>query len=326
MKKMLAITVAAAFAAPAMADTTLYGKLHNAVQITDSGADGSGTQTTVSSNSSRIGVKGSEKLTDDLKAIYQIEWGLNAAENGKGLSDRNRYLGLKGSWGAVMTGRIDTPEKSVGRKVELMGDSLGDARSITSKGVADERANDVIAYMSPKMGGASFVVASVQEDGGNQTQGYSASAMYKAGGLTAGAGHTKVDGAGDTTRIVGKYDFGAGAVTALVQQDKDLSGVAGADRDVWGIGGMMKTASGAVKIQHYNAGNEGDADNTGAAMTAVGYDHKLSKRTTLYARYAQMENDDNAKYSLGGGVGDKVSAVNAGDDPSGIALGLIHKF
>jgi len=325
MKKMLAITVAAAFAAPAMADTTLYGKLHNAIQITDSGADGAGTQTTVSSNSSRIGVKGSEKLTDDLSAIYQIEWGLNSAENGKGLSDRNRYLGLKGGWGALVTGRIDTPEKNVGRKAELMGDSIGDARAITSKGIADERANDVVAYMSPKMGGASFAVAAVHEDGGNQTQGYSANAMYKAGGLTAGVGHTKMDDAGDTTRIAGKYDFGAGAVTALVQQDNDLAGVDGADRDVWGIGGMMKTASGAVKIQHYNAGNTGDADNSGAALTAVGYDHKLSKRTTLYARYAQVDNDENASYALGGGVGDKTAAA-AGDDPSGVALGLIHKF
>jgi predicted porin len=325
MKKMLAITVAAAFAAPAMADTTLYGKLHNAIQITDSGADGAGTQTTVSSNSSRIGVKGSEKLTDDLSAIYQIEWGLNSAENGSGLSDRNRYLGLKGSWGALVTGRIDTPEKNVGRKAELMGDSIGDARAITGRGIADARANDVVAYMSPKMGGASFAVAAVHEDGGNQTQGYSANAMYKAGGLTAGVGHTNVDGAGDTTRIAGKYDFGAGAVTALIQQDNDLSGVDGADRDVWGIGGMMKTASGAVKIQHYNAGETGEADNTGASLTAVGYDHNLSKRTTLYARYAQVDNDENANYALGGGVGDNVPAA-AGDDPSGVALGLIHKF
>lgn len=325
MKRLLAVAVATAFAAPAMADTTLYGKIHTSVHMTDAGASSTGTQTNVSSNSSRIGVKGKEKISDSLDAIYGIEWGYNAVENGGGLGDRNRFLGLKGGWGALMLGRLDTPEKSVGRKAELFGETLGDARSITATGVADGREDNSIVYASPKMGGFSYKIASMNADDG-VTQGYSVNAMYKANGLVAGIGHTDKDGNGSTTRIAGKYDYGKGQMTALVQQDQDLNGVAGNDRDVWGLGSTLKTASGSVGLQTYVAGDTGSTANSGAILTTVGYNHKLSKRTKVYALYSQMKNEANASYRLGGGVGDSVTPAAAGEDPSGIALGVVHKF
>jgi len=325
MKKLLAVAVATAFAAPAMADTTLYGKIHTSIHMTDAGSSSTGTQTNVSSNSSRIGVKGKEKISDSLDVIYGVEWGYNAVENGGGLGDRNRYLGLKGGWGALMLGRLDTPEKSVGRKAELFGDTLGDARSITSRGVADGREDNSIVYTSPKMGGFSYKIASINADDG-VTQGYSVNGMYKAGGLTAGIGHTDLDNDGSTTRIAGNYNYGKGKVAALVQQDEDLGGTAGVDRDVWGLGATMKTASGSIGVQTYVAGDAGNTANSGATLTTVGYNHKLSKRTKLYALYTQMKNEQNAGYRLGGGVGDSVTPAATGEDPSGIALGMVHKF
>jgi predicted porin len=328
MKKMLAIAIATAFAAPAMADTTLYGKLHNSIDITDTGAANAGTTTSLSGNSSRIGVKGSEKISDNLDVVYLVEWGLRSDENGGGLGDRNRYLGLKGNWGSLLTGRIDTPNKGVGRIAEQFGDQLGDARAITNLGgLPDARANNVVAYVSPKMGGFQATLAQVLEDGGNQGQGFSGNAVYNAGNLKAGLGYSSVDGAGDTMRVAAKYKFGAGNVSALVQQDSDLLGISGADRDVWGIGGAINTGSGAVKLQHYVAGDIGSLTDTGGALTTVGYEHKLSKRTALYAQYAQVDNDANAGYGLNSnGNGENVNPVALGDDPSGVSLGMIHNF
>lgn len=344
------IALFGAMSSSVLADTVLYGKLHNSIDMTDSGGDNSGTQTTVSSNSSRIGVKGVEKINDDLSAVYKVEWGLNSAENGNGLSDRNRYVGFTGDWGTVVTGRVDTPNKAVGRKAELFGDELGDARTLTAKfdgsTTSDRRADNVVAYMSPKMSGASVAVAAVLEDGqkdplGNEktVQGYSANAIYETGGLLVGVGHTTLDSgevatdrktaSSQTTRVSAAYDTGNIKVTGMYQKDGDIAGQSGIDRNVYGVGGAVKMGAGKVKAQYYVADDASDHADTGASLFAVGYDHNLSKRTKVYAQYVQLDNDKNATYSIGGGHGDKVEVDLTGtesSDPSGVSVGVIHKF
>ena len=47
----------------------------------------------------------------------------------------------------------------------------------------------------------------------------------------------------------------------------------------------------------------------------------MSKRTTVYATYAKMDNDAAAALSLFTGV-----AIAAGYDPSGFQFGLKHSF
>ena len=76
-KKLITLAIAAAFApAVAMADATVYGKVHMSV---DSNSGYTTTATTkqngteIVSNSSRLGVKGSEDLGGGLTALYQLE-------------------------------------------------------------------------------------------------------------------------------------------------------------------------------------------------------------------------------------------------------------
>ena len=92
-KKLVALAVAAAVVAPlaAVADTTLYGRIHTSLEYEDGDAinvfynatPGSGlTETTLTADdtwnvrneTTRIGVKGSEDLGNGLKAIFQAEW------------------------------------------------------------------------------------------------------------------------------------------------------------------------------------------------------------------------------------------------------------
>ncbi|MGB5670049.1 MAG: porin, partial [Sedimenticolaceae bacterium] len=85
-KKLLAAAVVAAVAASpaAFADSTVYGKLHTAIQYNDLEVpDGAGgkldrSNYSVESNASRLGFKGSEDLGNGLKAIYQIEFGISS--------------------------------------------------------------------------------------------------------------------------------------------------------------------------------------------------------------------------------------------------------
>ncbi|MFX9031526.1 porin, partial [Acinetobacter baumannii] len=75
---------------------TLYGKLNVTIdQVDNKNFDGKSDVTEVNSNASRIGVKGEEKLTDNLSAVYLAEWQINADGDGTDLGQRNRYIGIK---------------------------------------------------------------------------------------------------------------------------------------------------------------------------------------------------------------------------------------
>lgn len=183
-KNIIAIAVAAAMIAPAaaMADTTLYGKFHVSYDFL-SGDNASNTQGGFSSNSSRIGIKGKEKINDNLSIIYQYETGFDAGMNGSAASNggalgsqRNTFIGATGTWGTVIAGRHDTPFKVMGRDYDLFGDTIGDSRNIISgpsfyqgttadpaayAGNWDLRPGQVIAYATPDLMGFHAMVAYV---------------------------------------------------------------------------------------------------------------------------------------------------------------------
>ncbi len=181
-KKLLAAAVVAAVAASpaAFADSTVYGKLHTAIQYNDfeipDGAGGKIDQSnySVESNASRLGFKGSEDLGNGLKAIYQIEFGISSdgglaqtnANTGPRTpinNARNTFVGLSGDWGTALVGRHDTPMKMAfyASGNELLGDSIIDLNDDQSLiGVFQEvRASNAIAYVSPNFSGFTVVGA-----------------------------------------------------------------------------------------------------------------------------------------------------------------------
>ena len=76
MKKLLlAATVAAMGVSAAQAAPTLYGKINLSVdQIQNDDFEKDQDVTELNSNASRIGVKGEEKLTENVSAVYVAEW------------------------------------------------------------------------------------------------------------------------------------------------------------------------------------------------------------------------------------------------------------
>ena len=105
------------------ADVTLYGKANVSLQSTDE----SGSSTTeVVSNASRIGVKGSETLSEELKAIYKFEFEVHLDDgdnDGDTFSQRNIYVGLQSNkMGTVIVGKFDTPLKVAQNKIDLFND------------------------------------------------------------------------------------------------------------------------------------------------------------------------------------------------------------
>lgn len=239
-KNILAIAIAAAVAAPsAFAAATVYGLAHMGVASQDNDAE---TSTNVVSNSSRIGIKGSEDLGSGLKALYQMEFTVNMdgegsntnttntgakTESGLGGSSRNTFVGLGGGFGSVMLGRLDSPIKNVSRKYDLFGDQIGNSRNILGgtipKAVSrlandakvgnaiDGRHNNVIAYQSPKMGGFDALLAYVpgaaqdnelDSSAKNKGDAYSAQLNFATGPFDASLGYINI-GKSDAAGVAG---------------------------------------------------------------------------------------------------------------------------
>ena len=155
-------------AAPmAMADTpTIYGQINVSIDSVDEDKDGDGIE--IASNSSRLGVKGSEDLGNGLTAIYKLEFGVSV-DDGGAISGRNQYVGLAGGFGTILAGRHDTPTK-ISQVTDFFNWGLGDLgqSSVTSdsslKG-GEIRIDNVIAYISPVFSGLTLAAAVIPSEG-----------------------------------------------------------------------------------------------------------------------------------------------------------------
>ena len=363
-KNIIAMAVAAAVAAPAaaMADTTLYGKIHVSYDFWG-GDTVSNSDYSLASNSSRIGIKGKEEISDNLALIYQWENGLDwGGEAGAGIGGetRNTFVGFTGNWGTAVAGRHDTPFKSLGRKYDLFKDTVGDARAITRRtGGAtgfDERLDNVVAYVTPDLGGFHAMAAYVSNWSGDQASvgtttiggtpvgninngfdAYSITAGYELAGFTIDAGYEQhnadmtaagVSDEESAYRVAAGYKMGGFKVVGLYQSIQDAGFTPDDDVDAWGLGGAYSFGKSTIKAQYYNAGEVDNTNDTGADLWAIGYDYKLSKQTSIYAAYASMEAETNSAgfYELTAGTGHGERADFDGEDSSSFSVGLVHKF
>ena len=153
MKKvLLAVAVASFGLSAAQAAPTLYGKLNVSLNQVDN-KDFKGTdETQLNSNASRIGVKGEEKLTDNVAVVYQAEWAISTDGSGSDtdLSARNRFLGLKfKDVGTLKAGQYDSYFKtSAGKYQDIFNDDTN--LDITKTMYGEERLKNVVGFETDK--------------------------------------------------------------------------------------------------------------------------------------------------------------------------------
>ncbi len=341
-KSILVVAVGAALAmtGAANADVSVYGKAHVSV---DSLNNGDKSYIYVSSNSSRIGFKASEDLDGGMKLGFLAEQSITMDGVGTKVFDRETYLSLGGGFGTAMIGKIDTPMKALGRKIDFFGDQIGDARNLTalSDGTVgfDARPSDMITYSLPDMSGVGATVAFIPEDGTKNGSGYDLAANYAAGPLFVGfayESHGKGMNPGGEVesgmRLGASFTQGSMKVAGLFQSAKNIGGSKDLNNTIFGVGGSFKLGAGAIKGQLYKANKFKDTSKTGATLIALGYDHTLSKNTLVYAAFAVTNNEDNGEYSMAGaGHGENPGVyVNPtsgkSESPSGISFGVVTKF
>ncbi|MES2370328.1 porin [Thiobacillus thioparus] len=355
-KKLIALALASAFAAPAFAATSnvdISGQMNLSVDYLDSDNAANGGNVGVSSNASNIIFKGSEDLGGGLNAIWQIQTYFSAGGTGNsdtfngsaqdGVGSGNTFVGLNGGFGTVIVGKNESPVKMLSRKTDFFGNQIGDSRNLTSVGTAglgfDTRPNNQVAYTTPSMSGLSGTVAYFSAMSGVDAtdaavDGWAAAGNYENGPLMLGLGYEKHNLSNANAllndekvwRLAAGYAIGNFKFTGLYQKANDIAGVNSADRKVWGLGAGYNMGNILLKAQYYDAGDLNSVSNTGAQMYAVGVDYSLSKRTKLQFAYAATDNDSGAAFSaFGGGHGDN-PGTSAGGNPTGFSMGVVHSF
>ncbi len=159
MKKLLlAATVATLAMNAAQAAPTLYGKLN--VTLDQISKDGFKDESVVkvNSNASRLGVKGEEKLTDNLSAVYLVEWEIFADGDGDAFKNRNRFVGVKSAGvGTLKVGQFDSYFKTAaGNNQDIFNDN--NELDMTKVLVGEDRLTNVIGFETDKklLGGLAF--------------------------------------------------------------------------------------------------------------------------------------------------------------------------
>ena len=307
MKKLLAIAVAAALTAPAaMAETTLYGKLHaTAGQVKTNGVK----ENVVESHNSRIGVKGSTELDNGLSATYGVEYGLDldgdnaststATATSRTLNARNTFVGVKGGFGEVRVGRHDTPAKLATAGLDAFADGYADMSNIIAADA--QRIDNVVAYIG-KFGPVGVAAAhstdadiagQVAPSGeGDLNGGNDASSMlvnYSNGPIYAGLGHTAVQKTLKSTNLGVGYKAEAGHFANVVlEQVKDTATSNKTDNAY--VAGGFKAGAATLKVGY----GESKFKPTGQKekQTTLGVDYSLGKKTSTYLLLNEDKNID----------------------------------
>jgi len=295
-KSLLTIAAAATMVAPAiaMADATLYGNVHLSINDFDSAEE-----LDMTSNTSAIGVKGSEALGDGLKAIYKAEFQLDSAEGGfnggatgDALTQRDTFVGLKGGMGTVKFGTYSSNYKQLGGKVDplyrtrLEGRGfLGTQSSLLhgGRGITRGRSTNTLQYTSPKMGGAQLVLNTTISGAAEETSGVGVRWSNK--NVLAFLDHIKNDES-DATKFGGKYHTKAFSVGLQYEM---LDDGAGSEQDILFLSGMYNiNKNNAIILTAGQVDPDGGDETTGVALA---YNHKLSKMTNVYVGYGDRSSD-----------------------------------
>jgi predicted porin len=386
-KSLLALAIFGAFSGLTMAQSSvqLYGIIDLGVMhisgikaggVPDQSVNalGSGVQ-----SSSRIGFKGTEDLGGGMSAFFQAETGFcaqggstaqqgpgattgslttNGGDNGycsggtqPGFMSRTAIVGLKGGFGSLSLGRMNTPAYDVDAKIDPFGLGMtGSGINMMPSARAYPRFSQAMSYSTPSFGGLTGrVVYAFGAQPGNNSAGraYDAGLAYANGpivvgvnylnqnyiaatniGTTAATGPTR-----KVTQVYGSYDLGVVKLAAMYEQLKADSGAglsipialaAGQpDLKYYLLGAAIPVGPGSI-IASYSQTKDSNTASSTAKQFALGYTYSLSKRTNLYTSYSHINNNSNSFFAVG--TASDQYAGSPGMSSSGYALGIRHMF
>lgn len=288
---MLATTPFAA--ASGSIDGKLYGKINVSVVNSDSGSEDTWK---LNSNASRIGLKGSNQVSEGLTVFYKTEFQVEVDGDGDVFKQRNIYAGIKGQYGSLLAGKNHTPTKLAQKKIDLFNDLEGD---IMKTFAGENPVSNIIAYTTPKYGNfsATYAVMPSEANNGGLSDATSYSVNYSKGDLyVAIAGNSNVADIDlvrvDLVRVVSQFKVDAWQL-GLMYQDNDTT-----DESGYFASAAYKSNNIIYKGQY--GSNEKDIDGSDKTTLSVGADLKLAKNTKTFVFFTDNESSSSTKtFGLG---------------------------
>lgn len=239
---------------------TLYGKVYltagqyelekndfsltapNATTYRHLGATGTTTELdtfVLESTGSRLGIQGDFDASANVTVFYRLEYGIDVDNgtnsNGRELTQRNIFAGIRSDWGSLLAGKNDTPLKTLQTNTVLRTDvdrfndaPLGDIGTYI---VGENRPDNVIQYTSPILfRGLEVNIAAIQaeetgvpvsatnqQDNNGFASGKSVSVTYGKAKWFVGAAYESNVVTTDALRAVGEVTLGAIKLGAIYQ-------------------------------------------------------------------------------------------------------------
>ena len=159
MKTKLATAIALSLlAGTTFAAPTFYGEIDvTADYLPEDNVGKNRDVVELNSNNSFIGIKGDEKLTDRLSALYQAEltFYTDDGQGGEGndtFVPRNIFVGLKDEkLGALKVGKIDTPVKQLSAVVDTFNNYIDNKADVAGIFTGENRIDNVVVYEAPAL-------------------------------------------------------------------------------------------------------------------------------------------------------------------------------
>ncbi|HFA7594975.1 TPA: porin [Neisseria gonorrhoeae] len=314
MKKSLIALTLAALPVAATADVTLYGAIKAGVQTyrsvkhREGKVVGVGTGSEISDFGSKIGFKGQEDLGNGLKAVWQLEQGASVAGTNTGWGNKQSFVGLKGGFGTIRAGSLNSPLKNTNGNVNAWESGKFTGNVLEISGMAQREHRYLSArYDSPEFAGFSGSVQYAPKDNsGSNGESYHVGLNYRNNGFFAQyAGLFQRYGEGtryaynynipslfveklQVHRLVGGYDNNAlYASVAAQQQDAKLYGTyrANSHNSQTEVAATVAYRFGNVTPRvSYAHGFKGTVDDANHDNTydqvVVGAEYDFSKRTS----------------------------------------------
>ncbi len=364
-KKLIALAVAGLVSVPAFAQSnvTVYGIVDMGyVYRGDNVVDGVKNRNGIDSgiaNGSRLGFKGTEDLGNGMKAGFVLEQGILAdtgsSAQGNKTFGRQSFAYLGGNFGTVALGRQYAPQFVLLDSLDPF--STGQVGASNNIYAIEVRLDNLVSYTSPSWNGFNVVAGYTFNAAGNEESPNTKTSdarvwvinpNYKNGPLTVGLNYHNINPVAtgfDSTKVWdlgGSYDFGVVKLSAMYGQRKagdtgDLTfNDAFKKSKQWLIGATVPVgASGKVLASYVHRKSEltsaaegsfGTNSDAKSSQWALGYEYAMSKRTSIYTAYSDINNKGAAKdfSDLSASVGDATS--DGGGYQRGFNLGLRHVF
>ncbi|WP_019520213.1 porin [Faucicola boevrei] len=316
MKKLLLATAVAALSVSAQAAPQVYGKAFLTLDYVEDA------RTQLNSNSSRIGIKGSENLTANTDLVYQLEYGVdvdagdNWVDSGNNTHEkrktdqfysRDTYLGLSNKqYGTLVAGRLTTIDDQV--NYVTVAEGLYD-NSFGGASWDGPRANNAMAYFSPDYNGVQFLgMYALDED--NKTDSVERDAFgvgvkYEPAGQAYRGGATYIQ-AGDfkTARVSGQYDVNQAVTVGGLYQNTDTGAVNAKKENIVALSGQYKTGTPWLAYgEAHLIQNMGGVDGVDSTQFVVGGKYNFNQATTGHVYVGHQNVDSNGTEKDGFGVG-----------------------